>query len=1067
MLVVEEHALPVISCLVWYKVGARNERSGTTGLSHLVEHLLFQNVGNFRKGEFGATIVRNGGQFNGFTSDDFTAFFETIHPSKLELALRMEAERMRSTKLTAADVKAEIETISREFDREARDPQSLLAQEVRSSSFQNHPYRNPTMGWRADVANLTVEDARAFYEKFYGPGNATLIVVGDCKAPAVFALAKRYFGPLSKTVGSPPPMRAVEATQKVERRVMMRYAGKRDVLMLSYHAPSLGDPDSAAMVVLEKLLNSTYAGRLKTRLVDTKQCTSASSTFELKKDPGLFTLTVTAPSGTGLEKVLGSVDGMLNQLRLQLVSDSELRRARNEAEFACFSERDGAYRTGFHLGYFDCLQNWQAAYTWPDRLRTVNANDLQRLVRTHLVPENRVVGWLGSTSTAPTPKQNNKTSPGSPPKKPAPSAEYNRVVPKTPLSFRFEHVQTLVGYKRDDSSASPANRAIALKTSSRTDKTVSTNGSAKSSAKSSANASARSDKGSAKSSAKDGAGKSKESKEGAGKASGSAPEKAAAGAKSGSTRSGSSGGTSTQSKAGTTRPPATSTSKGATSTTNGRAGAMNGSGGKFGVGPATASGVIPPSVAGFCTHRRLQSGMNVIVLESRLSPIVQVCGAISARENSEPSNKRAVSALTGQVLNNGNSRQSRAQLAVVQEELGLPPGAMVKFEATPERIGFQTRCLARDLYTQLSTVALAVKEPALQDADLERAKQDFFNSLKQTEELTSTKVDRALLRNLLAPGSPSYPIDPSDRVKSVTGLKTSDVRDFMSRCVTPAATTIVIVGDVDAEAVFQMVDKAFSGWTSVRDNQAEASVSPPVVPAVRRMLKSSIPLRETDDTMICLGKLVKMEASASEYSQLMMADCALTNHPIFSRIVQRLDNETVLATSLSPEEIQSRFQQLPGTVCWSLTLPAHPNTMTGTVNAIHTELRKFVKVGVTNQELNELKRFMIGALPVRSMQNTTLAARSILDFYLRFGVPDLVPECSANWRTLTADNLNKFIRNVFKPDMSSLIVAGDKQSIRKVKPQDTAEPERESDKDSARQSSSQKDARASLQDETN
>ncbi|MCC7528119.1 MAG: insulinase family protein, partial [Candidatus Melainabacteria bacterium] len=285
IILVEEHSLPVVSCLVWYRVGARNERPGSTGLAHMVEHLAFDEVGTFRKGELGATIVRNGGQFNGFTSDDFTAFFETLHPAKLDLALKIEAMRMRSARFTKAAVQAEIANLKKEFEEERSDAAATLASEVRCVSFLHHPYGSPTRGWLPDVEGLTAEDAKGFYDRFYVPNNATLVLVGDFNSANALASIKKHFGAFARSATPMPVIRAREPEQRAERRVMMRYPGKTELLQISYHAPSIAEQDSAPMAVLEKLLNASIAGRLKTKLMDTKVCSGANSQFELKHDP--------------------------------------------------------------------------------------------------------------------------------------------------------------------------------------------------------------------------------------------------------------------------------------------------------------------------------------------------------------------------------------------------------------------------------------------------------------------------------------------------------------------------------------------------------------------------------------------------------------------------------------------------------------------------------------------------------------------------------------------------------------------------------------------------------------
>ncbi|MBP6747668.1 insulinase family protein, partial [bacterium] len=397
VLLLEEHAFPVVTSMVVYRVGSRNENLGETGLSHLVEHLLFEKVGRFRKGELGATIARNGGMFNGFTSDDFTVFFETLSPAKLPMALRIEADRMHSATFSAEDVQAEIKRIEKELDTEAKDAANLLNKEVRSAAFQLHPYKNPTIGWRSDVQKLTLDDVKRHYRDYYQPANATLVIVGDFNAKTQAAQVQKYFGAIAK--GEPPrAVRVVEPAQKAERRVYMKYGGNSDVVAMAYHTTNVQDADAAALAVLEKLLVSGVSGRLKTKLVDSKICSNVRCTFEAKRDPGLFTINLASTPGTNSQKVIESCQSVLEQLRTTLVPEAELKRARNHAEFHVLAERDGPYRTAFHLAYAESIESWPAAFAWFTKVRAVSSSDVQRVAKRYLNQENRVLGVLSGAA---------------------------------------------------------------------------------------------------------------------------------------------------------------------------------------------------------------------------------------------------------------------------------------------------------------------------------------------------------------------------------------------------------------------------------------------------------------------------------------------------------------------------------------------------------------------------------------------------------------------------------------------------------------------------------------------
>lgn len=1032
VLLVEDHSFPVVSCFVWYKVGSRNEAPGMTGISHLVEHMLFHNVGNYRKGELGATIVRNGGQFNGFTSDDFTAFFETVHPSKLDLMLRIESDRMRKANFTAQDLKDELVRINQDIEEQARDPQATLAREVRSTAFAQHPYRNPSIGYKTDLENLTAQDVRAFYDKYYHPDNATLVVVGDINTPAVSAAISKYFAVLPKSPNPIPVVRNVEPPQQAERRVIMHQPGKRDVVEIAYHAPAFSDGDAAAVMVMEKIMNAQFSGRLR-KIIESKTAISAKSAYELKKDPGLFTVSFTISPGS-LQKLLEIWDGTINQIKAQGASDTELRRAKNLAEFSYDSENDGPYHDAFNLGFCECLQTWQLASVWPDKLKAVTNADIQRVAKRYFAQENRVVGLLATPSSQAKPTQAAPT-PVKAPTKSAPSAESDPDV-----QHREQHQKPylhthVTGYKQDDWSlprpvtrsagASPAHGApapgadavgapspgapspgalspgaptlVAQKTANQLNAPI--NGALKSPPKTETAPTVRT---------------------------GTTTSPSAAGAKP---------------AAGVrTGLPVQSTSGAA-----GSPGAVGGGAAGVGTGAAAvtspagtaATGAVKPVAKPMVLdatptkveERVLKNGLTVLVLENHLSPIVQIAGLVRAGTAFEPPNKKGISDVMAACMNNATSKYTRLQLQQAQEDLGMAPNAMLQFESGLQTINFKTRCLPRDLSSVLNFIGSSLREPLVQAPELDKAKRDVIARFKQIEESSTIKTERALLRSLIAPNSPYYPDDLNQKATSIAAFKPSELDDFHGENVLPEATTIVIVGDIAAELAFRLADQTFGSW---EQNTSTAKNFPPMEPNPRRVVKTSIPIKDKAKTFVSIGRLVNTPADSANYAYLMMADCILNNHPIFSRLAQRVGADSTLADNLSPDAVESKFVPLGNMVAWALNIPVEPNIVPTVATLVQAELRKFARTGVTPEEFAEVKRFLVNAVPVRQFSTATDAAKTILECYVQSGGHDGFNEEISNMRAAKLDTLNKFVRTDLKPDQSSLVIAGTTSTMKRV-----------------------------------
>lgn len=957
VLIREDHSFPVVATLAWYRVGSRNETMGSTGITHLVEHLLFGTVGSFRKGEIGALVARNGGQFNAFTSDDFTTFFEVLPPSRLELALRIESARMSAALFSQKEVEEEIARVQEELEEGEKDFVDVLAREVRAAAYQQHPYHNPTTGWRTDLENITVQQVQAYYKQFFRPDNATLVIVGDVKSNLALALVRKYFEPVAKGQGAVPVVTIVEPAQKGERRVVVRYSGNREVLQVAYHAPAMHDADGPAMYVLEKLLSAHHSGRLRARLMNTKVCSWAQAGFEGKRDPGLFSITCYAAPGSLQEEILEAVDNMIAQLRAYPVAEAELKRARNQAEFGYLTERDGPYRFGFHLGFADSLGEWQKALTWTERLRAVTAADVQRVAKRYLNPDNRVIGWL-STPNAPKPPP-----PKSPPAESQPPRE-----PRSPQ--RQALAVPLTGYKTDDAAPGPAS-GVTARTAQQA--SVEPSGASK--------------------------------RQGVG----GLPASTTAGAAPGVARAGQ---------------PAAAATAGC---------------------PATAgmAPLLPPmpkigSARSELTEPRsrtiqqrvLKNGVTVVIMASHLAPIVQIIGAVRAGDVYDPPGKRGVSAVTAACLNYGSSRHNRSQLWQLQEDIGLPPPAMLKFEGGTETITFQTRCLSRDFALQVGNLADILTGPAFTDSDVEKAKQETSGAFKRADDSLAGRVERALLRSLIVPGSAYYPGDWGDLIRSVSALKAPDLKSFHQQYIVPGATTIVIAGDVTAEQAVHVLEKALATWTG-----KGVHTRPPVQVASRKIMRTTLPTREGAESMMCIGQLLGAPGNRQEYAQVMAALCVLVGHPIIARVGQSWGAEPVLAQKVGLGAVQSRLEPVGNLLKWSLSLVSPADAMAKAMQALLSETRKLAKAGVAPEELVEVKRYLTGAVPVRQMASLSVAARSILDSVTAGGEADFVPRLLGALSASTAESVNRTIRSLLKPDEATMVIAAGPQTMKNIREQ--------------------------------
>ncbi|HUG38274.1 MAG TPA: pitrilysin family protein, partial [Candidatus Limnocylindrales bacterium] len=272
VLVLEDHRNPIASVQIWYRVGSRNERPGATGLAHFLEHMMFKGTPTHGKGEFARLVEQNGGQDNAFTSQDVTAYYVDIATDKVDHVLRLEADRMRNLLLDPREVESERQVVMEERrTRSEDDPDGFLFEELSAIAFRAHPYGWPIIGWMEDIGRIEAVELRRFYDTYYVPNNALLVVVGDVSAGALLERIRAYFGPIARGA-DPPRVTAVEPPQRSERRVSVTLPEARlPSVAVAYHVPNFRSADWPALELTSVILAEGRASRLYRKLVYEKR----------------------------------------------------------------------------------------------------------------------------------------------------------------------------------------------------------------------------------------------------------------------------------------------------------------------------------------------------------------------------------------------------------------------------------------------------------------------------------------------------------------------------------------------------------------------------------------------------------------------------------------------------------------------------------------------------------------------------------------------------------------------------------------------------------------------------
>ncbi len=401
VIVKEDHRAPVVVSQVWYKVGSSYEHNGTTGLSHALEHMMFKGTKKHPPNEFSRIISENGGKENAFTGEDYTTYFQQLEKSRLAISFELEADRMRNIVLPPEEFAKEIKVIMEERRMRTDDnPNSLMHEQFNAAAFVNSPYHHPVIGWMNDLESMTVQDLRNWYQTWYTPNNATLVVVGDVNAQETFALAKKYFGPLkSNPVPVVKPQQEIE--QKGQRRITVKAPAELPSLVMGYKAPGARSAKDAwepyALDMLAGILDGGDSARFAKHLVRGSQvAASAGAGYDaFGRLDQLFTLDGTPAQGHSMQELETALREQIKKVRDELVSPDELERVKAQVIASKVYERDSSFYQAMQIGMLETVGlPWQLADEYLDRIKAVTPEQVRQVAQKYLIDDALTVAVL-------------------------------------------------------------------------------------------------------------------------------------------------------------------------------------------------------------------------------------------------------------------------------------------------------------------------------------------------------------------------------------------------------------------------------------------------------------------------------------------------------------------------------------------------------------------------------------------------------------------------------------------------------------------------------------------------
>jgi zinc protease len=401
VIVKEDRRAPIVTSQVWYKVGSSYEHGGLTGVSHVLEHMMFKGTEKLEPGEFSRIVAENGGDENAFTGRDYTAYFQTLAKDRLEVSFELEAERMRRLTLPEEEFLKELEVVKEERRlRTEDDPESLTFEQFNATAYEASPYRTPVIGWASDLEGMEVEDLRNWYHRWYAPNNATLVVVGDVVADEVFSLAEKHFGSLQPEQVATPKRRA-EPEQRGEKRIRVKAPAKEPYLIMGYKATALGQDaeewEPYALEMLASVLDGGGSARFSRELVrGSKVAASAGAGYSaFTRLPGMFLIDGNPAKGRTVMELEQAFGEQVERVRNEPVDASELERIRTQLIAGKVYERDSVYAQAMQMGRLETVGlGWPLVDEYVEHLSRVTPEQVQAVARKYLIPENLTVALL-------------------------------------------------------------------------------------------------------------------------------------------------------------------------------------------------------------------------------------------------------------------------------------------------------------------------------------------------------------------------------------------------------------------------------------------------------------------------------------------------------------------------------------------------------------------------------------------------------------------------------------------------------------------------------------------------
>jgi zinc protease len=397
VILIEDRSMPVATFQVWYKVGSIDEVDGKSGISHLLEHLMFRGSKNYPGNVFSKIIQSHGGVDNAFTTKDYTVYFQRLPSSKLDISIDLESDRMENLLLHMEDFQLEKKIVLEERrQRYEDDPENLIIEEVIGTSFKSHPYRRAVIGWTEDIQSITLEDIKEHYKRFYCPDNAFIIVAGDFKKEEIIKKIRKKFEKIPACKNKQEPKKFLEPKQHGQKRIVLKKQTHLPMLVMAYKVPAYPNKDSLSLEILSSILGTGKSSRLYRTLVNEKGLVVDVKTFNspLNRDGFLFFIVASIKDKEKVDEVEKIIKEEIEKLKSELPSEKEIEKAKNQVEASFLFSQDSVFGHALIVGRFEILGSWKMMDDYRQEIIKVSLQAIQTVTKKYLNDENLTVGVL-------------------------------------------------------------------------------------------------------------------------------------------------------------------------------------------------------------------------------------------------------------------------------------------------------------------------------------------------------------------------------------------------------------------------------------------------------------------------------------------------------------------------------------------------------------------------------------------------------------------------------------------------------------------------------------------------